>query len=51
VTIFCAAWRGSLSARPPNAEIQFFDTSHFALETHAKEIGAAICTFLAKIRK
>jgi len=33
----------------PKAEIQFFDTGHFALETHAREIGAAIRTFLAKI--
>ena len=32
----------------PKAEIQFFDTGHFALETHAKEIGAAIRNFLAK---
>jgi pimeloyl-ACP methyl ester carboxylesterase len=31
----------------PNAEIHFFDTGHFALETHAKEIGAAIRHFLA----
>ncbi len=33
----------------PNAEIQFFDTGHFALETHSREIGAAIRAFLAKI--
>lgn len=26
----------------PNAEIFFYDTGHFALETHAEEIGAAI---------
>ena len=30
----------------PNAEIRFFDTGHFALETHAPEIGAAIHDFL-----
>jgi len=30
----------------PNAEIHFFDTGHFALETHAGEIGAAIRQFL-----
>ena len=29
------------------AEICFFDTGHFALETHAGEIGAAIRAFLA----
>jgi pimeloyl-ACP methyl ester carboxylesterase len=26
----------------PNAEIFFYDTGHFALETHAEEIGAAV---------
>ena len=31
----------------PNAEVRFFDTGHFALETHAAEIGAEIRTFLA----
>jgi len=30
----------------PDAEIRFFDTGHFALETHANEIAAAIQTFL-----
>jgi hypothetical protein len=32
----------------PNAEIRFFDTGHFALETHVVEIGAAIRAFLEK---
>lgn len=31
----------------PAADIRFFDTGHFALETHAREIGAAIREFLA----
>ena len=31
----------------PNAVIRFFDTGHFALETHAGEIAAAIRQFLA----
>ena len=31
----------------PKAQIRFFDTGHFALETHAREIGAEIRTFLA----
>jgi len=31
----------------PNAVVRFFDTGHFALETHAKEIAAAIRDFLA----
>jgi len=32
----------------PKAEGQFFDTGHFALETHVAEIAAAIHAFLAK---
>jgi pimeloyl-ACP methyl ester carboxylesterase len=31
----------------PGAAVHFFDTGHFALETHAKEIGALIREFLA----
>jgi pimeloyl-ACP methyl ester carboxylesterase len=31
----------------PEATIRFFDTGHFALETHAKEIAAAIRNFFA----
>jgi pimeloyl-ACP methyl ester carboxylesterase len=31
----------------PGASVHFFDAGHFALETHAKEIGAMICDFLA----
>ncbi len=31
----------------PNAVVKFFDTGHFALETHAKEIADAIRAFLA----
>jgi pimeloyl-ACP methyl ester carboxylesterase len=34
----------------PNATVRFFDTGHFALETHAAEIGAEIRKFLAAIR-
>jgi pimeloyl-ACP methyl ester carboxylesterase len=30
----------------PGAMVHFFDTGHFALETHATEIGAVICDFL-----
>jgi pimeloyl-ACP methyl ester carboxylesterase len=30
----------------PNAVVRFVDTGHFALETHAEEIGAAISEFL-----
>jgi pimeloyl-ACP methyl ester carboxylesterase len=32
----------------PDAEIRFFNTGHFALETHAQEIGAAIRDFLGR---
>ena len=32
----------------PSADIRFFEAGHFALETHAKEIGAAMREFLAK---
>lgn len=32
----------------PDADIRFFDTGHFALETHAADIGTAIIEFLAK---
>jgi pimeloyl-ACP methyl ester carboxylesterase len=31
----------------PDAEVQFFDTGHFALETHVVEIAAAMKDFLA----
>lgn len=30
----------------PNAEVHFYDTGHFALETHAEEIAGAIRDFL-----
>lgn len=33
----------------PKAEIQFFDTGHFALETHGDEIAAAIKKFLKAV--
>jgi pimeloyl-ACP methyl ester carboxylesterase len=32
----------------PNAIVRFFDTGHFALETHAREIGDAIREFLKR---
>ena len=32
----------------PDAEIRFFDTGHFALETHAREIAKAIADFLMR---
>ena len=33
----------------PKAEVHFFDTGHFALETHASEIAATMRRFLAKV--
>jgi pimeloyl-ACP methyl ester carboxylesterase len=32
----------------PSAEVRFFDTGHFALETHAREIADAITAFLTR---
>ena len=32
----------------PGAEVHFYDTGHFALETHAQEIAQAISGFLAR---
>jgi pimeloyl-ACP methyl ester carboxylesterase len=32
----------------PNAEVHFFDTGHFALETHVQEISRAINDFLGR---
>ena len=32
----------------PGAQVHFFDTGHFALETHAKEIAAVIRDFLGR---
>ena len=34
----------------PGAHVEFFDTGHFALETHSTEIGAKIVEFLTTIR-
>lgn len=34
----------------PDAEVRFFDTGHFALETHADEIAEAVTGFLARVR-
>jgi len=31
----------------PDAVVRFFDTGHFALETHVEEIAGAIRAFLA----
>jgi pimeloyl-ACP methyl ester carboxylesterase len=33
----------------PDARVVFYDTGHFALETHAAEIGREICSFLSGV--
>ncbi|ACB95709.1 alpha/beta fold hydrolase [Beijerinckia indica] len=33
----------------PKAEVHFFDTGHFALETHAREIASTIRAFLGRV--
>ena len=33
----------------PGAEVRFLDTGHFALETHAAEIGAAMRDILGRV--
>jgi pimeloyl-ACP methyl ester carboxylesterase len=34
----------------PDAEVRFFDTGHFALETHCEEIATAIRDFLPRVK-
>jgi hypothetical protein len=43
----CENW---LTQRPQleNADVRFFDTGHFALETHCDEIAVAIRNFLSR---
>jgi pimeloyl-ACP methyl ester carboxylesterase len=44
---FLAAGAEAFRRDNPNAQVRFFDTGHFALETHAVEIAEAIRGFLA----
>jgi pimeloyl-ACP methyl ester carboxylesterase len=46
---FLPAGGKAFSRDNPNAEIHFFDTGHFALETHANEIADKVRTFLKRI--
>jgi pimeloyl-ACP methyl ester carboxylesterase len=39
---------GAEAFKRDNPKVKFFDTGHFALETHVVEIGAAIDEFLGK---
>jgi len=32
----------------PSAEVRFYETGHFALETHSQEISSAILDFLGR---
>jgi pimeloyl-ACP methyl ester carboxylesterase len=34
----------------PKAQVRFFDTGHFALETHCQEIADAILPFLENVK-
>jgi pimeloyl-ACP methyl ester carboxylesterase len=43
---FLPAGAGAFKRDVPDAVVRFFDTGHFALETHAAEIAASIRTFL-----
>ena len=44
--IFLPAGAEAFRRDIPNAEVVLYETGHFALETHAAEIGAAIREFL-----
>lgn len=44
MTAGAEAWKRDI----PEAEINFYDTGHFALETHAKEIGDDVRVFLER---
>ncbi|MET7846102.1 alpha/beta hydrolase [Streptomyces sp. NPDC005373] len=44
---FLPAGAEAFSRDIPEAEVRFLDTGHFALETHAEEIAAALRDFLA----
>jgi pimeloyl-ACP methyl ester carboxylesterase len=45
-TFFLPAGAKAFKSDLPAAAVRFFDTGHFALETHAAEIAAAIRAFL-----
>ncbi len=47
-TIFVASGGEAYKRDLPKAEIHMLDAGHFALETHAKEIGSLMKPFLAK---
>jgi len=47
---FLPAGANAFKRDNPGAQVVFFDTGHFALETHSAEIGARITEFLTTIR-
>lgn len=48
---FLPAGAKAFSCDNPNAEVHFFDTGHFALETHVDQIGTKIRDFLSRVKK
>lgn len=49
--IFAAPGAMAYKRDLPKAEIHYYDTGHFALETHGKEIGSKILDFLNRVYK
>lgn len=47
---FLPAGANAFKRDNPHAHVMFFETGHFALETHSAEIGAKIVEFLAEIQ-
>jgi pimeloyl-ACP methyl ester carboxylesterase len=47
--IFLPAGAQAFKRDNPSAQVEFFDTGHFALETHSAEIGAKIVEFLTAL--
>jgi pimeloyl-ACP methyl ester carboxylesterase len=47
---FTAAGAEAYRRDLPHAELEWLDTGHFALETHAAEIGSLMSSFLSKIK-
>lgn len=48
--IFLPAGAHAFKRDNPGAQVEFFDTGHFALETHHAEIGAKIVEFLTALQ-
>jgi len=48
ILIFLPAGAEAFKRDNPSAEVRFYDTGHFALETHAEEIASAIQDFFGR---